>query len=229
MTTIADIQAKILAKMENKFKGGATSQRLKRMLSDMDADKDGFVSFKEFNSALGELCLASDEAGFLFQFWDTMAGQREAQGAVDINLIITDLLGSVPTYSTGFNSGPEAVKGGGNKSNRSSVQGGIFGGGSYAADAEGAPPSSYRAPAYAPPPVAADPMQKPRGNQSSIQGGIFGSGEPLAPQPTNRSNANRSNQSSLEGGIFGEAPCAPVSHRGSNRSNQSSIQGGIFG
>jgi len=41
MTTIADIQAKILAKMENKFKGGATSQRLKRMLFDVDSDKDG--------------------------------------------------------------------------------------------------------------------------------------------------------------------------------------------
>jgi hypothetical protein len=41
MTTIADIQAKILAKMENKFKGGATKQRLQRMLSDVDSDKDG--------------------------------------------------------------------------------------------------------------------------------------------------------------------------------------------
>lgn len=134
-----------------------------------------------------------------------MAGQREPQGVVDINLIITDLLGSVPTYSTGFNSGNDTFRGGGNKSNRSSVQGGIFGGGSYAADAEGSlPPPSHRAPAYQPPAafgVADDgSARKPRGNQSSIEGGIFGNAAPLAPQPSNRSNSNRSNQSSIQGG-----------------------------
>ena len=193
------------------------------------------VTYKEFNTALGELCLAPDEAAFLFQFWDTMAGQQEAQGAVDIQLVVTDLIGSVPTYSTGFNSGPEAFKSAGNKSNRSSVQGGIFGGGSYAADANGeAPQFSNRGPAYAPSaPAMAPSSNKPRGNQSSVEGGIFAGMDgsaPLAPQPSNRSN--RSNQSSVQGGIFSEAPnCAPASNRGANanKSNQSSIPGGIFG
>ena len=233
MATIADLQTKILVKMEQKFKGGATNQRLRRMLGDVDSDKDGFITMKEFNTALGELCLATDEASFLFQFWDTMAGQQEAQGAVDIMLIITDLIGSQPTYSTGFNSGPDGFgQAGGNKSNRSSVQGGIFGGGAYSADAVGeAPQFSARQPAYAPSAPSMEPgANKPRGNQSSIEGGIFGGldgSAPLAPQPSDRSN--RSNQSSIQGGIFGTEDPAPMSKRGSNRSNQSSIQGGIFG
>ena len=67
-TTIADIQSKVLAKMENKFKGGASSMRLKRMLSDVDGDKDGHITFREFQAGLGELCLAPDESAFLFQF-----------------------------------------------------------------------------------------------------------------------------------------------------------------
>jgi len=190
------------------------------------------ITFKEFNAALGELCLAPDEASFLFQFWDTMAGQQEAQGAVDIQLVVTDLIGSVPTYSTGFNSGPEGFKSNGNKSNRSSVQGGIFGGGSYAADAVGEAPQLSNRASYAPSaPAMAPPTNKPRGNQSSIEGGIFGGMDgsaPLAPQPSNR--ANRSNQSSVDGGIFSAAGpnCAPATNR-SNRSNQSSIPGGIFG
>ena len=128
----------------------------------------------------------------------------EPQGVVDINLIITDLLGSVPTYSTGFNSGNDTFRGGGNKSNRSSVQAASLAAAPTPPTPSSLPPPSHRAPAYQPPAafgVADDgSARKPRGNQSSIEGGIFGNAAPLAPQPSNRSNSNRSNQSSIQGG-----------------------------
>ena len=204
-------------------------------MSDRDGDKDGFITLKEFNEAfdLAGLSLKPDEMSFLFQFWDTMAGQQEAQGAVEIALAVSDLMSSKPTYGGVFNSGPEAfkVKGDG-KNNKPSQAGGIFGGGAFAADADG-DMASYRqkAPSMALP-SQPDAVVRPRGNQSSIEGGIFG-GEQMqenvpAPASNRGGGTNRSNQSSIQGGIFGDAMCAPPPTKG-NRSNQSSIPGGIFG
>ena len=71
------------------------------------------------------------------QFWDTMAGQQEAQGAVQVDLAINDLLSSQPEYTTGFRSGAEGFRAKEAKGNLPSQAGGIFGGGSYQAEAEG--------------------------------------------------------------------------------------------
>lgn len=233
MTTIADLQTKIVNRMEDKFKGGASKQRLTRILQDRDGNNDGFISLKEFNDAfdVAGLSLRPDEMSFLFQFWDTMAGQQEPQGVVEIALAVSDLMSSKPTYGGVFNSGPEAfkVKGDG-KNNKPSQAGGIFGGGAFAADAVGEI-NSYRGqngPSMAMP-SQPDAAPRPRGNQSSIEGGIFGGEmqENAAPA-SNRGGGTNRNQSSIQGGIFGDAMCAPAPTKG-NRSNQSSIPGGIFG
>lgn len=165
------------------------------------------------------------------QFWDTMAGQQEAQGAVQVDLAINDLLSSQPEYTTGFRSGAEGFRAKEAKGNLPSQSGGIFGGGSYQAEAEGLP--SNRPAAPMPPQsqaggTAAQQSSRPKGNQSSVQGGIFAPMEPTdAPPPSSRSN--RSNKSSIEGGIFGSAgPVGPPQEKKFN-SNRSSIEGGIFG
>lgn len=67
--TIADIQAKIVSKFDEKYKGGMTKQRLERMFREADKDADGFITFPEFKSALEQNvnALSDDEAAFLFQ------------------------------------------------------------------------------------------------------------------------------------------------------------------
>ena len=42
--TIADIQAKIVSKFDEKYKGGMTKQRLERMFREADKDADGFIT-----------------------------------------------------------------------------------------------------------------------------------------------------------------------------------------
>ena len=111
-------------------------------------------------------------------------------------------------------------------------EGGIFGGGSYEADA--ARDGGYGRPM--PPPkmgsvqmdAEAPPSQRPRGNQSSIEGGIFGEA-PADMAPARKGGANKSNQSSIEGGIFGTGPAVAAPVNRGRHSNQSSIEGGIFG
>ena len=134
-----------------------------------------------------------------------MAGQREPQGVVDINLIITDLLGSVPTYSTGFNSGNDTFRGGGNKSNRSSAGRHLW----RRLLTPPTPRAAFLRPATAlrrtsrrPPLAVADDgsARKPRGNQSSIEGGIFGNAAPLAPPAFQPLQLQPLNQSSIQGG-----------------------------
>jgi len=238
MVTIAMIQSKLLEKIEQKDGAkGLRPNKLTQWLTDFDRDKDGYMFLDEFEQALTNYGspTTKQETKFLFDFWDTGAGQQEARGAVPIELIVQDLLESRPEYGTGFNSGSDGLKANkGAKGNLPSQAGGIFGGGSYEADAQlakGGPPPQM--PAYAQPTQPthdpAAPAQRPRGNQSSIVGGIFGEGPPAAPA-SNRATSNRSNQSSISGGIFGEAgPGAPATNKSSNKSNQSSIPGGIFG
>lgn len=235
MTSIADIQKKFLEKLENKFKGSITRAKLMRIFTDFDRDGDGFITLAEFRQSIemSGNALSPLETEFLFHFWDTMAEQQPAQGAIEIQVAVSDLVASVPEYNGGFRSGDEGFKAKGGRGNLPSQEGGIFGGGSYEADAAQSPSSGYR-PAPAPAvPMAAPSMEpainKPKGNQSSIAGGIFG-GMDAAPAPqSSRQSSNRSNQSSIPGGIFGEGPAvsAPVAKK--FNSNASSIPGGIFG
>ena len=204
MASIADIQDKIIAKMEQKFKTGGMG-KVSKAFTDADSNNDGFLTLNEFNKAL-ELCgnaLKPVEAEFLFNFWDTLAGQHEAQGVVEVEMCLKDLFGSQKSYGTGFNSGDEFIKASkGAKGNMPSQAGGIFGGGSYEADARGGPVPTGRVPQ----PPAQVPSQR-----------------------TEQSNRPRGNQSSIAGGIFGEGPAAMPIKPGGNRGNQSSIPGGIFG
>jgi hypothetical protein len=199
MTTIADIQGKFLAKMENKYKGAITKARLTKVFSEFDHDNDGFITLDEFKSALefSGNSLSETEGEFLFGFWDTMAGQQEAQGAVQISLAVSDLLSTQPAYGGPFKSGDDGFKiNPTSKSNRPSQEGGIFGGGSYEADAAG---DALFAPAAENVP-GPQSTRSNKSNQSSIAGGIFGSAEPLqAPAP----KKFNSNASSVPGGIFG--------------------------
>lgn len=233
--TVKSIQVKILEKMEQKFKGGATPQRIIRAFEDADRDKDGFLMASEFRSALSALgsAVSDEEANFLFHFWDTLAETQEPQGAVEIGIAVRDLMSSVPSYGGAFNSGDDGFKNKGAKGNLPSQEGGIFGGGAYSADAYNevyAPPSARPTPAqsaYAPP-----ESQRPRGNQSSIAGGIFGGESAVAaapPPPSSGAGGNKSNKSSIAGGIFGEAAPIAAPAQKARYSNQSSIPGGIFG
>lgn len=163
-----------------------------------------------------------------------MAGQQEPQGAVQADLAINDLIFSVPTYSTGFRSGAEGFRVKQAKGNLPSQQGGIFGGGSYEADAQGQL-DSYRKSGQpeAQPALgggsAAQPSNRPRGNQSSVEGGIFAPMDAAPPPSSRPDGGNKSNRSSVQGGIFGEGPpVAPQMEKKFN-SNRSSIPGGIFG
>ena len=117
---------------------------------------------------------------------------------MQIDLAADDLMSSVPAYNTGFRSGPDQFRQKQAKGNLPSQEGGIFGGGSYAADAVGA----YKAPTPSLPPQsfvgggAAQQSSRPKGNQSSVEGGIFAPVPSSEPPPSSRSN--RSNQSSIQ-------------------------------
>lgn len=241
MTTIADIQGKFIAKLENKYKGGINKMRLNKVFAETDKDNDGFISLAEFKEAitLSGNALAETEAEFLFAFWDTMAGQQEAQGAIEIALAVSDLLSTLPSYGGPFNSGAEGFKNKGTgKNNQPSQDGGIFGGGCYEADAAGVPLSSHRSGVGGG--VAASQQQAPssspqrsqpkHSNAPSVPGGIFAAqDENFVAPPTSNRGSNKSNQSSIAGGIFGtNEPMAPPVQK-KKYSNAPSIPGGIFG
>lgn len=228
------MQKKYLDKLQSKTKGAVTKHTILKNVSEFDGDNDGFITFSEFQKALERAgnSLTSQEAMFLYSFWDTMGGQKEPEGLVNVQLAASDLIEAAETYDGAvFNSGPEKCSGGGNKSNNPSQEGGIFGGGAFAADAGG---RAYQRPvggqmpmSNAAPAMPAAPVEKPRGNQSSIAGGIFG--EDDGAPPTRGGGGNKSNRSSIEGGIFGDAPAMAPVQRNKPYSNQSSIPGGIFG
>ena len=113
MTTIKDIQQKILDKIEQKYKGGVSRERLARIFGDQDKDSDGFVTLPQFKEALsqgGGNPISEAEAEFLFHFYDTLAETQEPQGGVEVLMVAQDLAAAVPAYSTGFNSGAEGIK-----------------------------------------------------------------------------------------------------------------------
>ena len=234
--TIADLQTRYRERLEQK-KRGAIERTLLQNLSRFAVEgPDGakFITAESLKNSTDELShdlLKKEEADFLFAFWDTMAGKQEATGFVPIELAVYDIKQSQEQYGTAFRSGDETLGkgGGGNKSNVSSLgSGGIFGGGSYEADARSdRGPIMAGAPPMAPMQQPASPSGRPRGNQSSIQGGIFGENADLQPPPSSRSN--RSNQSSIPGGIFGEGQPTGMPKAKKFDSNRSSIQGGIFG
>ena len=134
--SIKQIQVGILEKLELKkeFKGGVTKQKLAKYFSEFDKDNDGFLTAADFSMACPVTMVAKDEAEFLFMFWDTMAGEQEGQGAIEVGLIAVDLLQCMPEYGTGFRSGDDGFKMKGAKGNQPSQAGGIFGGGAYEAD-----------------------------------------------------------------------------------------------
>jgi len=235
MPSAMDPRDKINEKMEQKFKvGGATKNRLTPIFAAVSTTP-GFVTFPEWKKAvevgLGN-ALSDDECGGLFHFYLEQIDDPvlKEYGAVPIDLIIADLTGAQQQYGTLFNSGDEPVKANlKSRGNLPSQEGGIFGGGSYASDAnsERGAPQSNAPPPPTPPMQPEAAVERPRGNMSSIAGGIFGD---AAPPPPNSSRSNRSNQSSIPGGIFGDSqPAATPSQRARPNSNASSIQGGIFG
>lgn len=236
MTSIADIQAKLVDKMAEKLpsRSAINPRSIGKVLSEFDTDNDGFLSLNEFRRSVERCGNALDgrETDFLFAFWDTCAGEREPCGRMEIRLAVQDLMGGLPDYQAAFNSGPDAgAKYSGNKSNAPSQTGGIFGGGSYEADARGLPmPSTRPAPGGMPvnAPYSEQAPNRPRGNQSSISGGIFNP-EPVDQAPSSNRGGNRSNKSSIAGGIFGEQPQQALAPAKRFNSNASSIPGGIFG
>ena len=124
---------------------------------------------------------------------------------VEVELAVADLLGSMPQFSTLLQGKDLANIAGQSKGNRPSQEGGIFGGGSYAAESERDALKARNRPGLSNPIVQPAPVAptftKPVNNASSIQGGIFG--EQSAPvAPPSRTGRN-SNQSSIPGGIFG--------------------------
>ena len=228
--SIKTIQDKLVAKLEEKFKNGVSVPKLGKMFKDHSVQQPGFLSLAEFQHAL-ELngnALSANESAFLFDFWDTLAGQQDGQGFVEVSLVVQDIFNSVPEYSTGFKSGDDGFKNKGAKGNMPSQEGGIFGGGAYSADAMGG--YAVKKGVYVPETGAAAEYNRPKySNQSSVEGGIFGEGACPPLVPASNGKSNRSNQSSIAGGIFGEAPPIVIPTHQKKNSNQSSIPGGIFG
>ena len=257
MTTIADLQTKFLDKLDVKIKGSVNRASIKKALTQHSYEGRGevmTVSDFTLNIEKAGNALSKQELMFLFSYWDSRAGQLEPCGKVPIPLAVDDLVESMVEYKSAvFKSGDDPFDKGakGNFSNKSSQEGGIFGGGAFEADARGdgsyraAPPGGGYAPPgalpggyddgygeAAPSPTRAAPLEgKPRGNQSSIQGGIFGQDESGPPSSRGGGNGgNKSNRSSVEGGIFAEGPPVGNAPRANKPySNQSSIPGGIFG
>ena len=105
--------------------------------------------------------------------------QREQSGAIIIELAISDLLGTEPNYGSYFQAGGAPGVKEPTKNNRSSVEGGIFGGGMYEAESTrdrqhgGAPPPQRVPMQQNIPPQMGSPakVNKPVNNASSIEGG----------------------------------------------------------
>ena len=137
MASIEQIQEKFLSRCEQKLKGSPV-MRLKKLFKDVDLDNDGLINFSEWSRIveLAGSALSPQETEFLFVFWDTHAGEREQSGVVIIDLAVSDLLGQTPTYGSYFQGGGAPTRGEPTKNNKSSVEGGIFGGGMFEADAE---------------------------------------------------------------------------------------------
>ena len=175
---------------------------------------------------------------------------------VEVDLAVADLLGSMPQFSTLLQGKDLANIAGQAKGNRPSQEGGIFGGGCYAAESERDALTARNRPGLSNPVVASAPVapafNKPVNNASSIQGGCVrhspfantcrlplqtappprlappsGSTHPSAPSLL-RQPTRRPHPRRIFGEAAAETDDKPPTNR-SNQSNQSSIQGGIFG
>ena len=148
--------------------------------------------------------------------------------------------GAPPPSRGGESDGaPREQQWNGNKGNRPSAPGGIFGGGVYESDQQRAEVDQQRAQADRAMALRqheqVQPVNRPKNNESSLAGGIFGG--PMADDTPRQGveKKNYSNRSSLDGGIFGSdenamrANIALTSARGKRNANASSIPGGIFG
>uniref|UniRef100_A0A7S3B7P0 EF-hand domain-containing protein n=1 Tax=Haptolina ericina TaxID=156174 RepID=A0A7S3B7P0_9EUKA len=233
MASINAIRTSFMNKLESKLPGGKSlsPQILKKTLNHFDADQDGWLTFAEFlQCADGKI--EAETAEYLFMFWDTLAGEQEPCGMVSIDYAVADLLGSQPQYSTLLKGNDLVSIAGRGQGNRPSQEGGIFGGGMYAAESERDKGRSRPLAAVdnvAPPAEPVVPaMRKLVNNESSIEGGIFGAA-PASYEPPPSARSNRSNMSSVQGGIFGQDAAPQQPHRGGRNPNASSIPGGIFG
>lgn len=232
--SLKTIQDKFISRLEEKAGGasGTLPRLLRKHFQQVDLDNDGMISVREWSMVVERSgnALAADEATALFEFWDTAGYTREPNGFVAIADATASLMTSELTSNAIFDQKGAAPTrdNQGNRGNRSSVEGGIFGGGVYAADAHRFATNQAGQPAPMLPVEIARPTDMPKGNQSSIEGGIFGQA-PLDDTP--RAKAHNSNKSSVPGGIFGMDENAPPARApvGRRYSNKSSIPGGIFG
>jgi len=253
--SLSQVQQKFVTKCESKCQGGTTvARQLRKMFQQVDLDNDGFVNIREWAAVVEATngAISSDEACALFEFWDTAGYARDPNGAVSISEAIASLMTSEVQSSAVFDhrgDAPPPSRGGddgtpreqqnnrewhGNKGNRPSAPGGIFGGGVYESDSQfdeqRAQANRNAALGHA---EQAQPVDRPKGNQSSLEGGIFGGPTADDTPRIGVEKKNLSNQSSLSGGIFGSdenaRANAPTSARGKRNANASSIPGGIFG
>jgi len=239
--SLNDLQTKFINKVSEKCAGGMTLPRLlRKQFMQVDLDNDGCVNIREWAQIVEGTnnAISPAEASALFEFWDSAGYTREPSGLVSssdaISSLLTAELSSAAVFDQRAAPPPSRGNEAGNRGNRSSMEGGIFGGGVYESDARrasrpGMPAAQVEVQYQVPPDVLAAAQQRPRGNQSSVEGGIFGDA-PMEASPRADMKKN-SNQSSVPGGIFGgeNAPPARAPVQQKRNSNQSSIPGGIFG
>lgn len=236
---ITHLASKYVDKYATKIKSGSVTRKdIKKNMKQFSNDLDD-LPYDQFQKSLEQAgnVFSDKEMEFLFYFMATKGYQEDQMEVADINFIIEVLYSGVQQYSsTLFSSGPPPPVPKQTHGNLSSQEGGIFGGGSYEADARASARDMYARPSsglsteshserggnHAQLPI------RPRGNQSSIAGGIFGGAAEVADSQQDR-RVSKSNESSISGGIFGRD--GPPSAVGRPRvdSNKSSIPGGIFG
>ena len=151
------VQQKFVAKCESKCQGGTTvARQLRKMFQQVDLDNDGLVNIREWAAVVESTngAISTDEACALFEFWDTAGYARDPNGAVSVSEAIASLMSSEVQSEAVFDDrgrgAPPPSRGGesdgtpreqqgdrewnGNKGNRPSAPGGIFGGGVYESD-----------------------------------------------------------------------------------------------
>jgi len=162
------VQQKFVAKCESKCQGGTTvARQLRKMFQQVDLDNDGLVNIREWAAVVESTngAISTDEACALFEFWDTAGYARDPNGAVSVSEAIASLMSSEVQSEAVFDDrgrgAPPPSRGGesdgtpreqqgdrewnGNKGNRPSAPGGIFGGGVYESDVRNSQVDQQRA------------------------------------------------------------------------------------
>jgi len=227
--SLSAVQQKFVAKCESKCQGGTTvARQLRKMFQQVDLDNDGLVNIREWAAVVEATngAISQDEACALFEFWDTAGYARDPNGAVSVSEAIASLMSSevqseavfddrgrgAPPPSRGGESdgAPREQQWNGNKGNRPSAPGGIFGGGVYESDQQRAEVDQQRAQADRAMALRqheqVQPVNRPKNNESSLAGGIFGG--PMADDTPRQGveKKNYSNRSSLDGGVPSLSP-----------------------